>query len=548
MVNSLLLASVLGTGPVRASQAMVSSPEPFATQVGVEIMKRGGNAFDAATAVGFAIAVTYPVAGNIGGGGFAVGTTRKGEKFALDFRETAPAGASRTMYLGPDGEVVKGRSTDTHLAVGVPGSVDGLLSLHAKYGKLSRAEVMAPAIKLASEGFVVSESLTRSLESYAGMLKPFSSTAAVFYPGGKPAATGSVLKQADLGRTLSLVSRQGRDGFYKGSVARAIASDMKANGGLITEADLAGYRSKWRKPVVFDLQGKTVVTMSLPSSGGVTLAQVSSFLDWNRLREAPHNSWWSIHHVTEALRLGFEDRNRYLGDPDFVEVPLDRLLSSSYLRSRKKLMPEMKAGKSSADSIGGVPESMETTHYCVVDSEGNVCAVTTTLNGGYGMGAVVPGAGFLLNNEMDDFTSKPGSPNMFGLVQGEANAIAPGKRMLSSMTPTILLKDGKFWMTVGSPGGPTIITTVLQTILNCEVWEMDIREAIEAPRFHHQHLPDQVVVEPGITDHARSGLEALGYDLNPFQRWGEAAGIMREPDGTLSGWFDSRGDGLAAGY
>ncbi len=549
-MTSLLAAIALAplqAAPAAAQSAMVSSPEHNATQVGIEILQQGGNAYDAAAAVGFAIAVTYPAAGNIGGGGFAVGLTSEGDTFALDFREVAPAAATRDMFLDSSGRPMPGLSTTSHLAVGVPGSVDGLLKLQTKYGKLSRRQVLAPAIRLAQDGFEVRSSLTRSLGASAANLMRHEATKKVFFPNNQAVRAGTTLKQIELGDTLQRISDVGRDGFYQGPVAEALVAEMVKNKGLISHEDLSGYQAQWRDPIRVKADAVDVITMPLPSSGGITLGQVFGLVDWGKLRAAKQNSSEAIHHLTEALRLAFADRNEHLGDPSFVKVPVSELLSNRYLAERKKLMPEGRAGKSS-EIKAGTPESMETTHYCVVDKDGNVCAITTTLNGSYGMGAVVPGGGFLLNNEMDDFTSKPGSPNMFGLVQSENNAIAPGKRMLSSMTPTIVQRDGKFYMTVGSPGGPTIITTVLQSFLNVYVWDMNIREAIDAPRFHHQHLPDNIRLERGISDATVAALKALGYEIDAQSSWGQAAGIKRETDGSLTGWFDSRGDGLAAGY
>ncbi|MEZ5164203.1 MAG: gamma-glutamyltransferase [Fimbriimonadaceae bacterium] len=547
MILPVLVAQTFhSVSPAYGDHAMVSSPEPLATQIGVEILKKGGNAFDAAVAVNFAIAVTYPTAGNIGGGGFAVGMTSKGQKFSLDFREVAPKKAKRNMYLDQEGEVINGLSTDSHLAVGVPGSVDGMVQLHEKYGKLKWSEVVEPAVRLAQDGFQVRGSLNASLNASKGDLSRYESSKAVFFRDGEVIPEGAILRIPDLARTLTEVKAKKRAGFYDGWVADAIVADMKANKGLITQEDLRDYRSKWREPITVKGDGVELVTMPLPSSGGITLGQTFGLLDWKYLKSQKQNSAGAIQHITEALRLSYADRNYFLGDPDFVDVPAKKLLDPAYLAQRKKLMPRGKAG-SSKDVDHGTPEHMETTHFCIVDKDGNVCAVTTTLNGGYGIGAVVPGAGFIWNNEMDDFTSKPGSPNRYGLLQGEANAIAPGKKMLSSMTPSIFLKDGKFWMTAGSPGGPTIITTVLQVFLNTHVWNMDIQRAVDAPRFHHQHFPDNIRLEPGIESTA--DLLKMGYELDQRKApWGQASAIMRLPSGKLSGGFDSRGDGLSAGY
>lgn len=549
---SLALVAAVGVGaqshPVYGAKAMAVSVEPHATAVGVTILKQGGNAFDAAAAMGFALAVTYPQAGNLGGGGFAVSVTGMGERTALDFRETAPATATVNMFLDADGNVVTGRSTHTHLASGVPGSVAGLLALHKRYGVLTRAAVLAPAIRLARDGFEVAKSLSDSLASTQPRLQSFPGTAKSFYAQGQPPAFGARLRQPDLARTLQRIATSGRDGFYKGETSRLVAAEMKRHGGLITEADLAAYAPKWRAPFTFEAAGHTVVTMPLPSSGGVTLAQILGLLDLDALKRAGPLSSESIQRMAEAERLAYADRNHYLGDADFVEVPVSRLVSKEYLAERAKRMPVGKAGKSEGTGHGA-PESMETTHYTVADAQGNVVAVTTTLNGSYGMGAVVEGGGFLLNNEMDDFTSKPGVPNLYGLVQSEANAIAPGKRMLSSMTPTIVLKDGAFAFTVGSPGGSTIITTVAQVFLNVVVHGMNIRDAIDAGRVHHQHLPDDVQFERTfVSSDTMAVLKEMGYSLRPMGSIGIAAGIQRTPGGLLAGWSDRRASGSAAGY
>ena len=542
------VAALAQSHPVYGANGMAVSVEPHATAVGVAILKQGGNAFDAAVAMGFALAVTHPQAGNLGGGGFAVCLTGKGERSALDFRETAPAAATGGMFLDADGNVAPRRSTDTHLASGVPGSVAGLLALHERYGVLPRSAVLAPAIRLAREGFDTPKELADSLRSAQARLTGFVGTAKVFYAGGAPPAFGARLRQPDLARTLQRIATSGRDGFYRGETSRLVAAEMKRHAGLVTEADLAAYSPKWRTPFVFEAAGHSVVTMPLPSSGGITLAQVLGLLDMDAQEATGPLSSAAIQRMAEAERLAYADRNHFLGDADFVDVPVERLVSKAYLAERAKLMPAGRAGKSEGTGHG-LAESTETTHFCVADRLGNVVAVTTTLNGGYGMGAVVEGAGFLLNNEMDDFTSKPGTPNMYGLVQSEANAIAPGKRMLSSMTPAIVLKDGSFAFTVGSPGGSTIITTVAQVFLNIAVHGMNIRDAIDAGRVHHQHLPDDLQYERRfVSFDTLEALRGMGYTLRPVASIGIAAGIQRTPDGLLAGWSDRRAGGSAAGY
>jgi gamma-glutamyltranspeptidase / glutathione hydrolase len=534
--------------PVYARNGIVASAEAHATDAGVEIMRAGGNAYDAAVAVGFALAVTYPQAGNLGGGGFFVALDARGNTYALDFREKAPAAAHRDMFLDAQGNVVPGRSTDTHLAAGVPGTPDGLLQIHERFGKLPRRRVLDPAIRLARNGFPVSQALSSSLASNQKRLARFPGSAASFYPGGKPPEFGQILRQRDLADTLERIARQGRDGFYRGRTADLIVAEMKRGNGLISHKDLENYRSQWREPFIFRAGEFELITHPVPSSGGFTLAQILGLVDLDKLKAAGRNSAQYIHMLTEAQRLAYADRNYHLGDPDFVDVPVEKLTSAAYLAERRRLIPEGKAGVS--EKIGpGREEKLETTHYTVADREGNVVAITYTINGGYGMGAVVQGAGFLLNNEMDDFTSKPGVPNMFGLVQSSANAIEPGKRMLSSMTPTIVRRNGEFWMTAGSPGGSTIITTVLQVFLNMALFDMNIRDAIDAGRFHHQWLPDEVVHERlALSPDTLALLEKMGYPLRQTNALGFAAGIQRARNDLYAGWSDKRGDGKTAGF
>lgn len=536
------------TTPVFAKHGMVVSAEPHATDAGVEILKAGGNAFDAAAAVAFALAVTYPEAGNLGGGGFAVALTSEGERWALDFREVAPAAATRDMYLDEQKKVIEGLSLRSHLAVGVPGAVDGYLKM-AERGRLDRKAILAPAIRLAREGIPVRYSLHKGLASSADFMQKHPGTAAVFYPGGEPLEFGATLRQPDLARTLREISRKGRAGYYEGKVAELIEAEMKRGGGLIKREDIENYRSVEREPFGFRAGEYEVFTHPLPSSGGIVLAQIFGLIDLDELKAAGHNSARYIQMLTEAERLAYADRNYYLGDPAFATVPVERLISPEYLAERKQLIPPAgQAGKSEGVAHGRI-ESPETTHFCVADRWGNVVAVTTTLNGSFGMGAVVEGAGFLLNNEMDDFAAKPGVPNLYGLVGAEANAIEPGKRPLSSMTPTIVLKDGEFFMTVGSPGGSTIITTVLQLFLNATLFDMNIRDAIEAGRVHHQWLPDVITHERlALSPDTKNRLVDWGYELNTVESIGMAAGIMAGPDGLLTGHADGRGEGKAAGH
>jgi gamma-glutamyltranspeptidase/glutathione hydrolase len=552
-VAVLILAAVFGTvgtqsRPNVAANGMVASPEPFATDVGVAVLQAGGNAFDAAAAVHFALAVTYPTAGNIGGGGFMVGLTADGDTFALDFREEAPAASTEGMFVDGQGEMVPGLSTNTHQGVGVPGSVDGMLKLVERHGKLTRADVLAPAIALARDGFPVSYALAGSLQRNE-RLRQFAASVDAFALEDDGPAMGDVLTQPDLAATLEAVAAKGRDGFYTGRVADLIVADMQANGGLITHEDLRRYEAEWREPLIFEHAEYQFVTHPVPSSGGMTIAQTLAMLNMPVLKRFGYHSAQAIAMVTEAQRLAFADRNYWLGDPDFFDVPTTRLLSRDYMEQRRRLLPQDgKAGTSTGVSHGPI-ESEETTHFTVADRWGNVAAITTTLNSGFGLAAVASGAGFLWNNEMDNFSARPGIPNQYGLLGAEANSIQPGKRPLSSMTPTIVRRFGDFYMTMGSPGGPTIINTVLQIYLNVTVWGMDIQQAIDAPRIHHQWLPDRIDHEPfAISAETKADLERMGYELNERRGIGMAAGIKKTSEGFLAGYADRRGAGTARGY
>ncbi|RTQ46620.1 gamma-glutamyltransferase [Hymenobacter gummosus] len=543
---------------------MVVSAHPEATRIGLEVLRRGGNAYDATVAVQFALAVCFPVAGNIGGGGFAVYRAADGTAGTLDFRETAPAAASRDMYLDAQGNVVPGLSTTGHRAVGVPGTVAGMWELHKKLGKLPWRELVQPAVELAEKGVV----LTKREASGLNGTTFISTSAQTIYPSsvlrplqqveyvrvdGRPWQLGDTLRQANLASTLGRIRDRGRNGFYDGRTAELLLSEMRRGGGFLRQPDLDQYQPKWREPVRGRYRQYVVISMPPPSSGGVALLQLLQMLEPYDLRRLGWHSAEAVHLITEAERRVYADRATYLGDPDFGRVPVAQLLAPEYLRRRMQgVTPEGAATASAQVAAGaGLPgyESDQTTHYAVVDAQGNAVSCTTTLNGAYGSKVVVAGAGFLLNNEMDDFSAKPGVPNMYGVVGGAANAIGPGKRMLSSMTPTIVTEKGRLRLLVGTPGGSTIITSVLQATLNVLDYQMDPQQAVAAPRLHHQWLPDHIDVEAGaLTPAAEAELTRRGYRLNPRNAWGRVEIIERRPDGTLRAGADPRGDDTAAGY
>ncbi|MGO9273357.1 MAG: gamma-glutamyltransferase [Terriglobia bacterium] len=614
--------------PVAARHGMVVSSEQNASEAGVEIMKAGGNAVDAAVAVGFALAVTHPWAGNIGGGGFMLIRMASGEAAFMDYREEAPGKAARKMYLDAQGNLVPQASMVGALAAGVPGTVAGLALAEQKYGKLGLARVMEPAIRLAEQGFPVSFSLAESLTDSKGLLEKFTDSRRIFLRDGKPYEPGEILKQPELAETLKRIAAQGPDGFYKGPVAQAIVATMEKYHGLITADDLAGYEAKWRQPIMGHFRGYTIVSAPPPSSGGIALLEMLNILEPLDLGSA--DSYPSMHLMVESMRRAYADRAAYLGDTDFVKVPVAGLTSPEYAA---KLRQEILEAKPDAPVAAGKPsgwdEESSTTHYSVVDSEGDAVSNTYTLNGGYGSGVTAEGAGFLLNNEMDDFASKPGSPNMFGLVQGEANAIAPHKRPLSSMTPTIVLeseqgqKDGTrdsglgrelpiadcrltivgqfeagpllpvqlltqspranrdqspratagclaivnrqsaignsspspasketVRLVLGSPGGGTIINTVLEVLLDVLAFKMDVREAVTLPRFHDQWMPDKLILENwGFSSDTIDKLKEAGYQVSVRGHLGECQAIEIDPrTGWRFGAADPRGDGKAVGY
>ena len=526
--------------PLRAENGIVASGALQASEAGIGIMERGGNAVDAAIATHFALAVVHPTAGNIGGGGFMVVRMADGTSAALDFREKAPLASTRDMYLDEHGDVGR-RSTVGHLSVGVPGTPAGMWEAHQRFGTLEWSELVQPAIELA-DGFATHAFLAQSLGRAQRALSAFEGSAATFLPGGEPPKVGETFRQPDLAETLRRIAEKGPNGFYRGRTAELLVAEMKRGGGIIDHEDLQQYEAVWRDPVRFDYRGYTVVSMHPPSSGGATMAEIGNILEGWKLGSMGWQSSDMIHLYAEASKRAFADRNSALADPDFRAIPLERMISQEYAdmrratirRDRATPAEEVAPGLSMSDTTG------HTTHYSIVDADGNAVAVTTTLNSGYGSKVTVSGAGFLLNNEMDNFAAKPGFPNQYGLVQGEANAIEPGKRPLSSMSPSIVLDPaGDLFFVSGTPGGPTIISTVFQTISNVIDYGMNVAQAVNAPRLHHQHLPDQIYFEvDGLSADIVSELEKLGHTVverGGYQ--GDAHAIMVMPDGNPGGVF-----------
>lgn len=565
VVLAVVLTSFVGTRsvaaawpePVRGRHAMVASQHELASKIGAEIMKKGGNAVDAAIAVGLALAVVYPEAGNIGGGGFMLIRKADGSSYALDYREMAPAAATRDIFVDKDGKLINGEGSSTigYRASGVPGTLAGFDLAFKKYGsgKIRWRDLVEPARALAQNGYVLSNRLAQLLKAYKGNLGKYADSNRIFLRDGNFYKEGELFRQPDLAATLARVQSAGASEFYNGKTAQLIAADMKANNGLITLDDLKNYKAKERKPLTGTYRGYPIITMPPPSSGGIVMLQVLNMLEGFDLRSMQYNSAARYHLVAEAMRRAFADRAEFMGDPDFAKVPTDSLIEKDYGKSRAATIDPKQASSSKdighGEVIGGEP--METTHYTVVDPQGTVVTNTYTINDLYGSAVTAKGTGVLLNDEMDDFAARPGKPNMFGLIQGERNSVQPGKRPLSSMTPTIVLrKDGTLWFALGARGGPRIISAVTQSVINVIDHDMNIQAAIDAPRIHHQWFPDELLYEPfGMSPDTLAILSAYGHKYPARPGYvASATGIMIDAEGVRLGAIDSRSDGLAVGY
>lgn len=533
-------------------QGMVVSTHPAASEIGLAILKKGGNAIDAAVAVNFALAVSHPSAGNIGGGGFLVYRDKSGNVKALDYREKAPSGASRDMYLDADGKIIPGKSMTGIFSVGVPGTVAGMQEMHEKLGRLPWDELLQPSVDLARNGLVLTEKEARGLNRQRlEFMKENPGKNYLLSVEGKEWKAGDLLVQGDLANTLELILRKKAKGFYKGQTARNIVKEMKAQNGIISKKDLRHYQAVWRTPIKSQYKNYQIIGMPPPSSGGVALAQLLQMVAPYSLKKWGPTSDSTIQVMVEAERRVYADRAKWLGDPDFVKVPVTELIDPTYAASRMKSMNFNQATKSSDIQAGAFPgyESPETTHYSIVDGEGNAVSITTTLNNAYGSKVFVAGSGFLLNDEMDDFSAKAGAPNLYGLIGSKANEIQPNKRMLSSMTPTIVEENGKLKMVVGTPGGSTIITSVFQVVLNTLEMGMNMQQAVEYPRFHHQWIPEKITAEPKrFSEEQQIRLQTKGYIFTPVLAIGLVEGILVLPNGNLQGGADSRGDDTVSAY
>ena len=552
LLSFSVLAQTTQKPLIEGKQGMVVSTHPAASEIGLSILKKGGNAIDAAVAVNFALAVAHPSAGNIGGGGFLVYRDKSGNVKALDYREKAPSAASRDMYLDEEGKIIPGKSMTGIFSVGVPGTVAGMQEMHDKLGKLPWVDLLQPAVDLARKGLILTEKEARGLNRQRSeFLKENPGKNYLLSAEGKEWKAGDLLVQEDLANTLELILKKKAKGFYKGQTARNIVNEMKAQNGIISKKDLRNYQAVWRTPIKSQYKNYQIIGMPPPSSGGVALAQLLQMVAPYSLQKWGPTSDSTIQVMVEAERRVYADRAKWLGDPDFVKVPVTELINPAYAKSRMSSMNFSQATKSADIQAGVFPgyESPETTHYSIVDNEGNAVSITTTLNNSYGSKVFVGGSGFLLNDEMDDFSAKAGAPNLYGLIGSKANEIQPNKRMLSSMTPTIVEQDGQLKMVVGTPGGSTIITSVFQVVLNTLEMGMNMQQAVEYPRFHHQWMPEKITAEPKrFSEEQQIRLQTKGYTFAPVSAIGLVEGILVLPNGNLQGGADSRGDDTVSAY